>query len=210
MTPVDVNTDRSPLASEKSFALTGRSAPGKIAAVAGPSRREFVHRTVVGFGGYYVALVAGCRPRAPVAASPDAAAGLVTFAPAQFATLRAACERLLPRDEDPGALDLGVPEYIDRAMAEPELARWRDLLTKLLPVLDRQAKKRFGGKLFHEAAPDEQDLLLAAWQRGATGERHFFDALLSFTFEGAFGDPKHGGNRGGRGFAMIGFTPMAM
>ena len=36
--------------------------------------------------------------------------------------LLAACDRALPRDQDPGALDAGVPEYIDRMMQTPELA----------------------------------------------------------------------------------------
>jgi gluconate 2-dehydrogenase gamma chain len=182
--------------------------------MARPTRREFVKQvTAVGFGSYLSIACGACshpaRPVSDDAASPPAAptGGLVSFSQEQFATLRAACERILPRDEDPGAIDLGVPEYIDRAVADPGIAQWKDVLDKLLPVLDRQAKKKFDGKLFHQAAPEQQDALLAAWQRGASGERFFFSVLLSLTFEGAFGDPKYGGNRNRQGYAMIGFEP---
>jgi hypothetical protein len=54
---------------------------------------------------------------------------------------------------------------------------------------------------------EQQDDILGLWERGHDGGQRFFPAILSLTLEGAFGDPKYGGNVGGRGFAMIGFTP---
>jgi hypothetical protein len=81
------------------------------------------------------------------------------------------------------------------------------MLLRVMPILDKESRKRFGGKAFHEAAAPEQDTVIGAWQHGVGGSQHFFDVILSLTLEGAFGDPKHGGNVGGRGFAMIGFTP---
>jgi gluconate 2-dehydrogenase gamma chain len=153
---------------------------------------------------------AACRSRdtAPPPPPPEASAPeLQTFTATTLATLSAVCERLLPRDEDPGAIDLGVPGYIDRALASPDLVSSRELLLRVLPILDKESGKRFAGKAFHEAAPAEQDVVISAWQHGVGGSQHFFDVILSLTLEGAFGDPKHGGNLGGRGFAMIGFTP---
>ncbi|MGA2451472.1 MAG: gluconate 2-dehydrogenase subunit 3 family protein [Polyangiaceae bacterium] len=130
-----------------------------------------------------------------------------TFTPAAFAILSAICERLLPRDEDPGAIDLGVPGYIDRAVAEPELAPVRDLLLRVLPIVDRQSRTRFEGRPFQDATPTEQDEILGRWQRGHDGGQSFFSLILSLTLEGAFSDPKYGGNSEGRGFAMTGFRP---
>lgn len=207
--------DGSPQAAHVDAGLTRARGARKIRRTMGrPNRREFVKQvTVVGFGSYLAVAVGACRrPNAQgtddAAPSPRPSGGApVSFTPDKFATLTAACERILPRDEDPGAIDLGVPGYIDHAVADPGIAPWRDVLDKLLPVLDRQSKKRYGGKLFHEAQPGEQDALLASWQTGAQGERFFFTVLLALVFEGAFGDPKYGGNRGGQGFAMIGFTP---
>jgi gluconate 2-dehydrogenase gamma chain len=152
----------------------------------------------------------GCRPLGGERRSSAAEAGSAaryTFSAANYAILSAVCERLLPRDQDPGAIDLGVPTYIDRAVADPELAPVRDLLLRVLPVVDRESRRRFGGKAFHEAAPTEQDEILRLWQRGNDGGQSFFPVILSLTLEGAFSDPKYGGNSEGRGFAMIGFRP---
>jgi gluconate 2-dehydrogenase gamma chain len=142
-----------------------------------------------------------------VAVSDASLPALVTFTRETFATLSAVCERLLPRDEDPGAIDLGVPSYIDRMLASPDLASVRAMLLRVLPIVDREARKRTAGKPYHEALADEQDAILAAWQHGRDGGQSFFAVILSLTLEGAFGDPRYGGNSGGRGFAMIGFTP---
>ena len=179
----------------------------------GLTRRQFVrHAAFAGFGTYVALTTGACRRRAAPppsgeAAAPPAHAQPTSLTAAEFAAVSAVCDRLLPRDEDPGALDLGVPTYIDRAVASPDLAETREILVRLIPALDRQSRKRHGGKAFSDATPDEQDRLLAAWQRGAGGERRFFAAMLDLTLEGAFGDPKYGGNAGGRGFALTGFTP---
>ena len=136
----------------------------------------------------------------------------MTLSAAELLTVAAVCDRLLPRDPaggGPGASELGVPSYIDRALAAPALAGQRDLIRQILPILDRQSSIRTGGRAatFKEASGDEQDSLLAAWQHGRGGDARFFQAMLALTLEGAFGDPKHGGNRGGAGYGLIGFTP---
>jgi gluconate 2-dehydrogenase gamma chain len=146
-------------------------------------------------------------PAAPDASADAGAAALLTFTAATFATLSAICERILPRDQDPGAIDLGVPVYVDRALATPELASAREVVLRVMPLVDRQARTRFGGKGFHEVTPEQQDEILGLWEHGHDGGQHFFPVILSLTLEGAFGDPKYGGNAGGLGFAMIGFTP---
>jgi gluconate 2-dehydrogenase gamma chain len=175
-------------------------------------RRFFREFGVLGAGTYLALSANACRSSSSSSSSSasskappaPADAGLVTFSPAIFATLSAVCERLLPRDQDPGALDLGVPTFVDRTLATPELASIRGPVVQGLSVLDAQAKKRFDGRAFHEVPPADQDSLLATLQ---SGRGRLFDILLTLTLEGAFGDPKYGGNLGGRGFAMIGFAP---
>jgi gluconate 2-dehydrogenase gamma chain len=125
---------------------------------------------------------------------------------AQLAVVRAACERVLPKDEDPGATDLGVPEYLDRTFSDPEIDFLRRPFMTLVDGVEAMARSRHG-RGFAELGPAEQDALLSNWQHGKPGERRSFEALLALTFEGAFGDPRHGGNKDGRGFAMTGFTP---
>jgi len=168
------------------------------------TRREFVTAatmgaTALGLGGYSF-FWGGVRG---AAAAPAGLSG------AQQRTLAAAAERILPRDQDPGATDLGVPTYIERALHDPGLSPARPWLISIVDGVDAQARKR-EGKPFAELAAAAQDDLLRAWQKGDEAHRYAFSVLLSLTLEGAFGDPKHGGNVGGRGFAMVGFSPPAI
>jgi gluconate 2-dehydrogenase gamma chain len=170
------------------------------------SRRQFIRRTVLGFGGYLAVSAAACKP----SKEPEKPAepGGKSLNAGQLATLTAACERILPRDEDPGATDLGCAVYIDRMLADPDArSLFGRALIGGLAALDYQSHARYG-RAFAAATPEEQDLLLASWQRSKqSGEKAFFEVLHSLTLEGAFGDPSYGGNLGGRGFALVGFTP---
>src|SRR5262245_13379584 len=57
----------------------------------------------------------GSAPAASTPAVADYKPGF--FTPAEWAFVNAACDRLIPRDEHgPGAVELGVPQYIDRQM----------------------------------------------------------------------------------------------
>jgi gluconate 2-dehydrogenase gamma chain len=178
-----------------------------------PTRRQFCAQAgLLVSGGCLAATGLACRRKqtsGPASGSSSSAPvpELRTFTPAAFATISAVCERLLPRDDDPGAIDLGVPAFIDRMLASPDLTPVREQLLQGVPALDKQSRARFAGRAFAEATPDEQDGLLRTWQHGRGGAPRFVELMLRLTLEGAFGDPKYGGNTGGRGFDMIGFTP---
>jgi len=152
--------------------------------------------------------VAGCRRRAKKAAAappaaPDSAKAHRYFPAAEFATLAAACERLLPRDADPGARDLGVPEYLDRMFSGPDRPVWHLIVRRGIARLDREARRRFS-RPFSDAPAVDQDALLGEVQRREGKDQVFFGHLLAATLEGAFCDPSLGGNRGERGWRMIG------
>src|SRR5689334_7683601 len=108
------------------------------------TRREFVRRSaLLGLGGSAALTALACARPSVTAPSVDAAPPApapvsppLTFTPPELATVAAVCERLLPRDADPGAIDLGVPGYIDRMLASPDLASIRKLIVRTLPLLD--------------------------------------------------------------------------
>ena len=189
------------------------------------SRRDFIVHTALGFGAYLAIAEAGCKREEPQALAPvkgkkkraepppappeeRPGKGLLSLTATEYATVSAACERILPRDEDPGATDLGCADYIDRALADADVvALWGRPILGGLPVLDRQARKAHG-QPFAGCLPEQQDALLRAWQKSTrTGEAAFFEVLHSLTLEGAFGDPSYGGNRRGVGFLLVGFVP---
>lgn len=172
------------------------------------SRRVFIQRLTF-FGGGVVLVGAACkRDAAAPLKTPDGDAGspLLTFTEEELAIVSAACERMIPRDQDPGALDAQVPVYIDRMLQTPEMRKVRLEFLAGVAALERRSHRMFK-KGFAQAAPAEQDDLLGLFKDSpqGTGEAHWFELLTVLTLEGLLGDPSYGGNKDRVGWALVGF-----
>jgi gluconate 2-dehydrogenase gamma chain len=173
------------------------------------SRRSFIQR--VSFFGGSMVLIGSCS-REPVPAkkaeqpSVPLTSSHVTFTDDEFETVAAACERVLPRDEDPGAADLGVPAYVDRALADPRMSHVKEDFLRGLEALMRRSQGQ-QKKPFAALTPEAQDALLTVFKNAAksSGEGHWYELLVVLTMEGAFSDPSYGGNKDRKGWALIGF-----
>ncbi|QDH24422.1 gluconate 2-dehydrogenase subunit 3 family protein [Neokomagataea tanensis] len=157
----------------------------------------------------------------------------VFFTADEYAFLLAATERLFPKDHNgPGALELGVAEFIDRQMQTPygEGDNWymsgpfkqgpanlgyqlplvpRALYRQGIAALDTYVRQQYGSS-FVTLPSAKQDIVLTALEGGslqlqAIPGRAFFEQLRTNTLEGAFADPLYGGNRGLGGWLMLGF-----
>lgn len=125
-------------------------------------------------------------------------------------TLDALVARIVPGDEiDPGAREVGVLTYIDRALAGP-YAEWQRAYREGLRVVDAHAQNAHGGAL--AALPEAtQDQILTELEADqipdfAPGEAAAFFAMVwAHTIEGMFCDPAYGGNRNAAGWRLIGF-----
>jgi hypothetical protein len=73
----------------------------------------------------------------------------------------AACERIIPTDETPGALAAGVPRFIDKIMADWETPDYRDRWLAGLATLDPLARAAHQ-RPFGACTDAEQDALLMA------------------------------------------------
>ncbi|MEW5740887.1 MAG: gluconate 2-dehydrogenase subunit 3 family protein [Myxococcota bacterium] len=177
------------------------------------SRRVFVRRLTFMGGG--VVLVGGagvgCKDdKPPQKAPPPPPQALVsshkTFTNDEWATLSAAVDRVLPKDEDPGALEAGVPEYIDRMLQTPALEQMRKNFVPGLAALERRAQKMFKTS-FWKATAAQQDELLTLFKNSpeTSGEARWYEMLVVLTLEGFLGDPSYGGNRGEVGWKLVGF-----
>ncbi|MBI0330060.1 gluconate 2-dehydrogenase subunit 3 family protein [Burkholderia plantarii] len=206
------------------------------------SRRRFLRTSIALVP---AASLAGCDLGKPAAtAQADTTARSTAPAPAEayrprffdateWAFVHAACDRLIPADaEGPGALEAGVPEFIDRQMdtpyahgahwymqgpfqgGPPELGYQLKLVPRDLYRLGIAAVNRYSatahGKPFAELDAATRDAVLGALEGGRVelGEvpaQVFFGQLLQNTREGYFCDPVHGGNRGMAAWKMIGF-----
>jgi len=186
-----------------------------------PSRRRLFQ--AAGAAGVAAALPAGtaqAQQRAPAAA-------YVFFNPAESAFIEAAVARLIPKDETgPGALEAGVPNYIDKQLggawgAGERLYRsgpWQQGVPSQgyqLPFtpseLFRTAIRAINEKTkFSKLPQKEQDAFLDSLQKGkedlgGVPSNVFFESLLQVTIEGFFSDPAYGGNRDMVAWKMIGF-----
>ncbi|MEL7696769.1 MULTISPECIES: gluconate 2-dehydrogenase subunit 3 family protein [Pantoea] len=209
----------------------------------GHSRRDFLLKTITLAPAMAVGSTAMGALSLPLAAqaaeTPAAPQQARDYQPAwftaeEFAFISAAVARLIPRDErGPGALEAGVPEFIDRQMNTPYAtgSNWYmqgpfnpDLPKELgyqLPLVPQQIyrlgiadadgySKQQHGKVFAQLSGEQQDALLQAMESGSAEfsqlpAKTFFAFLLQNTREGFFSDPIHGGNQGMVGWKLINF-----
>lgn len=113
------------------------------------------------------------------------------FTAAEALTVAAICERIIPADQDPGAAWAGVVTFIDRQLA----TRQRGLRKTY-----REGLARLGSG-FAELPPARQIQILQSIEKD-----RFFQLLLAHTMQGFYGDPRHGGNRDGISYRMLGLT----
>jgi gluconate 2-dehydrogenase gamma chain len=125
-------------------------------------------------------------------------------------TLAAICDQIIPPDEDPGAAWAGVVNYIDRQLCGP-LQHLRDSYRRGIAAVNKSSRALYGAA-FVDAPADKQVELLTMMEQGRVpGEAwkeispaEFFGLLVDQTMQGFYGDPRHGGNREGVSWKMIG------
>ena len=134
---------------------------------------------------------------------------LIALNPYDGRTAAAIFERLFPTDENgPGATEIGVLTYVDRALA----GAYRDKAETYrlgLATLDRVARTRYG-QPFAGCAPVQQDALISELEAGSLpdfrvpSQRDFLQMLRLHLQEGLFADPAYGGNRDKQGWRFLG------
>src|SRR5215203_1469531 len=134
---------------------------------------------------------------------------LLVLTPYEAWTAAAVFERLFPTDENsPGAIEMGVLTYLDRALA----GAYRDKAEAYrigLATLDLAARRRHGAP-FADCDPAQQDALIAELEREefpnfrVPPPRDFFEMLRAHLQEGLFADPAYGGNRDKLGWRFLG------
>ena len=129
------------------------------------------------------------------------------FSPEQRRLIEAFVGRLIPKDETgPGAVECGVPDYIEGSFGDA-LAAEKPIFLEGLAAVDAFARASHQNS-FAELPPETQDALLTAMQNNSatgfpTGSAAFFERFRRLTLEGMFGDPYYGGNRHFAGWDLI-------
>jgi gluconate 2-dehydrogenase gamma chain len=145
-------------------------------------------------------------PIAAIKAAPQSAPSPIpatVFSAEQRRILDALVSRLIPNDENgPGAVECGVPEYIDGCLAD-YLAAEKAAFFEGLSSLDAFARSSQGVALV-ELSAEKQDAVLMAIEANQTpGPFGFFNRARRLTLEGMFGDPIYGGNKNFAGWDLI-------
>jgi gluconate 2-dehydrogenase gamma chain len=167
-------------------------------------------------------------------AAIDDLPGWTWFTDAEAAFITAATARLIPADDlGPGAVEAGVPAFLDRQLAGPygRGERWymqgpwspglptQGYQTRLTPAgmyraaikaIDAAVVRESRAGSFAKLAAADQDTFLQRLDEGDVGldgadGKAFFAQLLQNTLEGFWSDPIYGGNRDMVGWKLIGF-----
>jgi gluconate 2-dehydrogenase gamma chain len=126
--------------------------------------------------------------------------------------LAAACDQIIPSDEDSGAAWAGVVNYIDRQLCGP-YRRFRDSYRQGIAAMNKSSQALYGSDFVALSQGKQVELLTVmeqgqppkeAWQKIPSTE--FFGLLVDHTMQGFYGDPRHGGNRGGAGYKLVGLA----
>ncbi|MFC4737659.1 gluconate 2-dehydrogenase subunit 3 family protein [Bacillus daqingensis] len=156
-----------------------------------------------------------------------------------FDVLRSATERIFPEDDNgPGAIELGVPYYIDRQLAGPwglnakeymdgpfqegeatQGSQTRvprgDMFLIGLRRINAESQSRFDTSFYDLEDAEQQNEILQALENddismpGFTASE-FLQTMIVATMEGAYCDPVYGGNRGMQGWQMKEFPGAQM
>jgi gluconate 2-dehydrogenase gamma chain len=125
-------------------------------------------------------------------------------------TLAAICDQIIPPDEHPGAAWAGVVNYIDVQLCGP-LRHLRNSYREGIASVDKSSRLLYGGSFINLVETKQVELLSLmekgrapneAWRQSSSAE--FFALLVDQTMQGFYGDPRHGGNREGASWKMLG------
>jgi len=112
----------------------------------------------------------------------------------------AAADRIIPRDDSPGARDVGVVFFADHLLASFAPAR-KPAFDQALVALNDAARTRVpSARSFTSLTPAQQDETLRSIETTDA-----FAVLRTITIAGYFSHPTHHGNRDQAGWKAIGF-----
>lgn len=166
-------------------------------------RREFLQWS----GGVWAAALAA-RPLAVLAAQQKALPEVLNAA--QWQTVAAICEQIIPTIDGFGARTANCVNFIDKLLAKEERATL-SLYRQALVDIDRHVNQRWQQSFATLAPAQQQECLenledgkLQQWQP-ALGQQPFFEMLRFHTILGFLAAPKFGGNADLSGWKALDF-----
>jgi hypothetical protein len=156
------------------------------------SRREAIKRAAMLLGVAFSPSLVENALQAQTAAASGATAKPVYFSAKQFEAVSAIADRILPRTDTPGALDVGVPAFADLMYGKFLSAADQKVVVAGLAELEAAsgAAHRRG---FAQLTPEQQDALLTkVAEASKTKERTFFHQIKELVVLGYFSSERIG------------------
>ena len=125
-------------------------------------------------------------------------------------TLAAISDQIIPPDQDPGGAWAGVVNYIDLQLCGP-FQNLQQTYRYGIAAIDGSSRLIYD-KVFTDLGAQQQIDVLhrlesgqvtsAIWTQVSSSE--FFSLIVDHTMQGYYGDPRHGGNREGVSWKVLG------
>lgn len=127
------------------------------------------------------------------------------FTPAQAQTVDAICAQLIPADQDPGAKEAGVVNFIDLQLSK-RFKKYRAVYQQGIDAVDAASRSKFGTRFVELTGERQVEVLNVVEENSPV----FFDLIVTHARQGFYGDPRHGGNRNMVSWKMLGlpFPPV--
>jgi gluconate 2-dehydrogenase gamma chain len=132
------------------------------------------------------------------------------FTEAEAIAVEAMCGQIVPTDNDPGAKEANVINFIDKQLVSNYITH-RETYRKGIIGLQETSQMMFGNmfeKLNWENQYNVMLKLESGKAKGKTWEKessaNFFNLVRDHTMQGFYGSPRHGGNRDYVSYKMLG------
>ena len=116
-------------------------------------------------------------------------------------------ERIFPKTNTPGAVEIGAVSYIDIALAG-DYAPLVPLYRQGLRAVNRYARAKYE-RAFRSLSDELRDAVLVAFESGSIDEfknaAEFFETVRYHVLEGVFCEPQYGGNKDMLGWRLVDF-----
>jgi gluconate 2-dehydrogenase gamma chain len=161
-------------------------------------RREFIKKSLIGFGGFIFLQRCGMEPNY-----------WQVLTNKEGALLDAIAGQFIPADDDPGAKEACVVNFIDTQLGQHYIRfqkAYRSGLKAFQSTCESVTKQKF-----ETLSSDDQIAFLEKVENNNVPGDHwadqqpssFFRLMLGHCMQGFYGDPRHGGNCNHVSYAMI-------
>ncbi len=162
------------------------------------SRREFIKQ---------LSFACGSIMFVPACAGYDSVWRFFTEKEAK--TVIAFAEQIIPRDQDAGATNANVINFIDKQLTGP-YTRFQEMYRNGIPAIENSSLKIYQ-KAFSELEFGVQTEFMIQMEKGKLPEEfweevnqsQFFRLMLDHTMQGFYGSPRHGGNKNYVSYKMM-------